>query len=954
MDAIIGSYGAGVTLLTNRTTVETTARIIGTSSGQTGVYGPSSIAWVLSNSGRIVETLGTGYGILFAGTGTITNAAAGYISASEDGIVLGVGGAVTNLMGGTIRAVNYALDIRSAAGTVVNNGYLGGNGLGVFLGGGGSLTNQAAGSIAGYMGLSAVAGMLVVNGGYIGGSPVFQGAGIVFGAGGTITNQTDGTIAGNRAVTAAGALTVYNSGTIVAPDGGDAGIWLSGGGSVTNQTSGHVVAAYPIIGGEFAATVTNYGIVGNGDSDKGVSLGGGGLVSNKLGGTINGYYGVFAVNAAATVVNAGSIDGGSASTQVGVYLRDGGTVTNLSGGRISAYHAVYINGDAGTVVNAGTISGGGFAVRFAAGYTDRLVIHPGAVFTGLVNGGNTIGATSVSTLELAPGGPGTITGLGTQFINFAQGTIDTGANWTLSGTNSLAAGETMTNGGTLTAIGTLTNSGTLTGVRLGMKGGSLTNQTNGVVTTAYIYGVPGGGADTVVNHGSITGSGNFAIFLAASGTVSNAAGGVITSPLQAVKVSDVGAVVTNLGQIDGAVGVGGGVGVYMPNGGNLTNGLSGASPGTASIQGYTGIEMNSLGTLNNYGTILSAVTGGTAAEFLAGAVVVNGATNATAALLQGYALGVYAQSGTITNYATIISTGIANDAIDMIFSATVSNLGGASLIEGHVGVNIADGGTITNAGTIEFNQGTAGVAVNFAVATNRLIVDPGASFIGSIAGGTAVMELAAGSPGSIYGFGTSITNFTSIVFDSSAQWTIGGNDSASGLGTLAITGFTAGDTIDLTGFVAVSDTFTSGVLVLTNGGGSHATLNVAGAFTSGDFLLSGGAGSGTDIIVCFAKGTRIATPRGERRIELMAPGDLVRTHFAGPAAIQWIGRRHVDCVRHPDPRLAWPVRVAANAMGPGCPGAICSVAQSRGVYSGRSDPDPMPGQRCLDRAGAGG
>ena len=383
------------------------------------------------------------------------------------------------------------------------------------------------------------------------------------------------------------------------------------------------------------------------------------------------------------------------------------------------------------------------------------------------------------------------------------------------------------------------------------------------------------------------------------------------------------AVVTNLGQINGAVGIGGGVGIYLPVGGTVTNGLSGAAPGTASIQGYTGVELNAPGTIDNYGTILSAVTGGVAAEFLASALLVNGATNATAALLQGYALGVYAQTGTINNHATIIATGTTsgNYGIYISFSDTVSNLGTASLIEGHGGVKIVNGGTVSNAGTIESNRGAAGVAINFGAGDNRLIVDPGASFVGSIGGGsgTAVMELAAGGGGAIYGFGTSITNFTSIVFDSSAQWIIGGNDLATGLGTLEITGFTAGDTIDLTGFVATSDTFTSGVLVLTNEGGTHATLNVAGDFTSGDFQLSGGAGSGTDIIVCFAKGTRIATPQGERRIELLAPGDRVRTRFGGPTAIQWIGRRQVDCGRHPDPRLAWPVRVAAGAIGPGCP-----------------------------------
>jgi hypothetical protein len=50
-----------------------------------------------------------------------------------------------------------------------------------------------------------------------------------------------------------------------------------------------------------------------------------------------------------------------------------------------------------------------------------------------------------------------------------------------------------------------------------------------------------------------------------------------------------------------------------------------------------------------------------------------------------------------------------------------------------------------------------------------------------------------------------------LQFDAGAAWTVSGTDAASGLGTLAITGFANGDTIDLSGFVAVSDTFlTSG------------------------------------------------------------------------------------------------------------------------------------------------
>ena len=120
-----------------------------------------------------------------------------------------------------------------------------------------------------------------------------------------------------------------------------------------------------------------------------------------------------ATRSRATVVNAGSI-GGNAASGTGVYLQFGGTITNQTGG---------------------AISGGTDAVTFAAGHTNRLVIDPGATFTGTVDGGNTIGAASISTLELASGASaGTLSGLGTQYIDFAQVTIDAGAAWMLSGT----------------------------------------------------------------------------------------------------------------------------------------------------------------------------------------------------------------------------------------------------------------------------------------------------------------------------------------------------------------------------------------------------------------------------------------------------------------------------------------------------------------------------------------
>jgi hypothetical protein len=44
------------------------------------------------------------------------------------------------------------------------------------------------------------------------------------------------------------------------------------------------------------------------------------------------------------------------------------------------------------VVNAGTITDSSYAVKFGAGFADRLIADPGAVFTGNLNGGGVLDA----------------------------------------------------------------------------------------------------------------------------------------------------------------------------------------------------------------------------------------------------------------------------------------------------------------------------------------------------------------------------------------------------------------------------------------------------------------------------------------------------------------------------------------------------------------------------------
>jgi collagen type I/II/III/V/XI/XXIV/XXVII alpha len=85
---------------------------------------------------------------------------------------------------------------------------------------------------------------------------------------------------------------------------------------------------------------------------------------------------------------------------------------------------------------------------------------------------------------------------------------------------------------------------------------------------------------------------------------------------------------------------------------------------------------------------------------------------------------------------------------------------------------------------------------------------------------------------------------------------------------------------------------------------------------TGPFTTATDGNGGTLInLECFAAGT----PHGERPVETLKPGDRVVTLSGEVKPIEWVGHRHIDCRRHPDPRLVSPVCIRAGAFGPGQP-----------------------------------
>jgi hypothetical protein len=341
-------------------------------------------------------------------------------------------------------------------------------------------------------------------------------------------------------------------------------------------------------------------------------------------------------------------------------------------------------------------------------------------------------------------------------------------------------------------------------------GGAVTNNASGTIAAYGGVGI-GGAAGSVTNAGSI--SGYFVgVELVDGGTVTNSG------------------TITHTG--------GSGPGVWLTYGGSLTNASSGLIAGGVEI-------VNGSGTVSNSGTIKGGV-------FLREGTVSN-----YGLIVAGYS-GVYtysyAAAGTVvlTNTGTILATGTTlSYGVDLTNAATLVNSG---TISGYDGIRVAADGTIVDSGTI---SGTRGFAIEFGSingigGNNRLVLEPGYRITGEIIG-ASTLELAgtAGNPLVVHYNGLRFESLGEVLFGSGGNATLD-IDNTSGTVPAPITGFTIGDTIDLTGFVAVSKSFSNNALVLTDTLSNTVTLDIQGAFSTGSFAITSDGGSGTNITMALS------------------------------------------------------------------------------------------------------
>jgi hypothetical protein len=399
--------------------------------------------------------------------------------------------------------------------------------------------------------------------------------------------------------------------------------------------------------------------------------------------------------------------------------------------------------------------------------------------------------------------PLTITGTGTITSTGDGIDGDASAPWTITNQGQVLA---QGNGIALAGAGFLTNSGTIESTTFGGYGveiggfGSVTN--NGVIsgTTGLVIGGTGivnnNGAiafgvqiddfGQVTNHGSISGG----ITIDGGGVVANS-GQISFWPFaDGIDISGGAGKVTNSGSIQASE-----TGVRLDGGGELINGKTGIIQSSR-----TGVEINGTANVINNGSIIGGeffglsmssgtVTNGGLISGAAGLWIGGSAwvTN-TGTIYGSDATAVSLETGRLVNHGLISYETYQELGVDIANGGTVINTG---TING--GIEIAAGsGTVANKGII--SGASFSVSFDPSTSNNLLMIGPNAVFNGvaqATSGTNSTIELTAGTS-AISGIGTGqFDGFDNLTVDPNANWTMNGTNTIGTVlnhGSLAISG----------------------------------------------------------------------------------------------------------------------------------------------------------------------
>jgi RTX calcium-binding nonapeptide repeat (4 copies) len=815
---ITGSGGAAVQLAPGAYLLNTGSGTISGDGSNPVVISQVGTASSVVNLGTITNS-GTAAGLQFLGNAVVVNGTSGTSSAliaggtvntgGDYGISLqGVSNTITNF--GTIRGYRAAIYSQTDGETdhIVNGAtndttaliYGNYNAFYASVGSTGTVTNY--GTIDAHFVAGVVVDGAVINGASNDTAALITAhlAGVAMAGTGTDTLVNFGTIKAGT----------YNSAVDIAPGATD--VFANYGhilGDVAMRV-GTASNAGTIIGGGFyqaGGTLTNLGTM--------IALG-----ASGIGAILNG--GIGFTNGSSG--SSSALISGNTAVRLSSY--NAATVTNFATIAGSVGISVFASGTVGqTVIDSGTIFGtGGTAVAFGAG-NDRLKFVPGnAYIQGTVSGGG-----GTNTLEFASGAsPGTLTGSNADFVNFANGTLDSGASWVLAGSNTIGSGTTLTDAGTLRNTGTLVldpplivsgtldNASTITDVGSAPlelnPGAYLLNETTGQITQSAAYSHPvvtglTGGPSTIRNLGTITN-------LGAGGGISLQAGGTII----------------DAGTISGASAIymgGAGDLLVLEHGFAITGAISASGAGNVvELSGSAGAAV-----IANYNSLTP--TGFSTIEFASGA-----GNYATLDISNTAAL-----PGTITNF-----TG-AHDIIDLTTLAFVSGSSTATFNTASDQLTVNNG---TNSVTLQLGSGSYNgvrfTAVSDGATGTDITVIPSYDWIGGSADWRTATNWSGGViPGTAANATIANASSNTVTISSSesiqvANLTLSNSDTLLVAGTFAPTG-----TIGVTG--ALLSVASGGTVT------NFSALAIGGTGT----LINAGSVSGNPITLSGASLTNLAT-----------------------------------------------------------------------------------------------
>jgi T5SS/PEP-CTERM-associated repeat protein len=659
----------------------------------------------------------------------------------------------------------------------------------------------------------------------------------------------------------------------------------------------------------------------------------------------------FAVkNGVLSVLNAGTVAVGTGGLGLAGPAASSATVT-VSGANSYLSDSGAINvGICGSgllqVMNSGTIeltgaSGITTGVSASAAGGTVVVAGVGSVLQfDTATGGFTIGNSGHGTVEALNGGSIVMNGTGGIIIGSAAGAdllevsgtgavlnqSTNGARVAVGGVAGSAGTLEVLNGGTMVLDGTRAAIDTLTGLIVA-KSGAGTVLVDGIGSSLIlgdgaIIGYGGNGTLTVQNHGSVTNTGTSSFTVGfgslGSGTV-NVDGGTL--------INTNGNFIIGGTNTAGSLVVQGGGSLTTGNGGLALSSINavGSASASATINGGTWTVNGALHVGEDGGSLLDIKTDGTS----------SGAVN-TGTFGIEIASTKSGGSGTITvenggtlsggqlQIATVGTAGalsIAAGGVATVSNATIGSGGAVTL----------SGGTLSAGGLTQVNGMISGFGTLIAGLTNsgtvtasggRLIVTGSIAGTGAITiGGASTMEVDSG-----LGFGQAVTFLTSVSPEALQL-----NLLTSPTQSFGLANWQGGDELIIGNGVTVlgANWLGGGTLQVNTSGPTYDFTNVTLAGSSTTFTT----GANYVELICFARGTRIATPNGEVPVECLALGDTVLTLDGEAEPIVWIGtgRQLLTPGRR---SAATPVIVRKDALADNVPCRELRVTKGHSLFIG--------------------